>query len=201
MIAFRCLLLENLHIARILPETDLPDDNDPTMQLVTRHLLDTEDDIRSGRSLVTLGPATSFYQQLQVVLRRLGTPSSPIPIPRTRRPSSLTAVFPTIPESFPTSDSSYKLSPQSPRASIREPESSQRPRNSMDSSERSLSSTESARSGHSSSSGSSVEEDKLEALANQAVVSFLGLLCAFEQVTHPITPMRLNFRFSFANHH
>src|SRR5947207_6881852 len=38
LVAFRCLFLENLPIARILPETDLPDDNDPTMQLVTKHL-------------------------------------------------------------------------------------------------------------------------------------------------------------------
>src|SRR5436305_9700765 len=43
LVAFRCLLLENLPMARILPETDLPDDNDPTVHLVIKHLLDTEE--------------------------------------------------------------------------------------------------------------------------------------------------------------
>ena len=196
LVAFRCLLLEKLPITRILPETNLPDDDDPTMQLVIKHLLDTEDDIRSGRSLLSLGPATSFYQQLQVVLRRPATPPSPIPVPRTLRPGSSTAVFPTVPDSMTTSDSSYEPSPDSPHAPTPGPESPQRPRGSMDISERSRKSTESARSGQSSSSGASFDEDKLELVANQAVVSFLGLLCSLEQVAHPNSTKRLNFRFS-----
>jgi hypothetical protein len=209
LVAFRCLLLENLPITRILPETDLPDDNDPTMQLVTNHLLDTEEDIRLGQSLLSLGPATYFYQQLQIVLRCPATPPSPIPVPRTLRPSSLTAVFPTIPESLSTTDSSYEPSPESPHASIpgrgspQRPrssmdiaDSSQRPRSSMDISEPSHNSMESARSDQSSNSGASLDEDKLEVVANQAVVSFLGLLCSFEHVAHPNSPRRLNFRFS-----
>jgi hypothetical protein len=80
IVAFRCLFLENLPISRILPQADLPDDSDPTMKLIIQHLSDSEDEIRSGRSAISLGPATTFYIQLQVVLRsrRPGTPPSPI---------------------------------------------------------------------------------------------------------------------------
>jgi hypothetical protein len=48
----------------------------------------------------------------------------------------------------------------------------------------------------SSSSGSSIDVEKLEIVANQAVASLLGLLCTFEQVAHPNNPKRLNFRFA-----
>jgi hypothetical protein len=177
LIAFRCLLLENLHIGYILPEIDLPDDNDPIIQLVTKYLSDIEEDIRSGESLVTLGPATSFYQELQVVLKYPGNRSSPIPIPRKYRRSSLTIVLPIIPESSPISDSLYNPTPYT---TISGPDISQYPRKSMDTSERWLNNTESTKSDHSSSDDSSTEEDKLEIIANQVVVSLLGLLCIFE---------------------
>jgi hypothetical protein len=45
ILAFRCLFLNNLPISRILPQADLPDDNDPTMKLIIKHLSDSEDDI------------------------------------------------------------------------------------------------------------------------------------------------------------
>jgi hypothetical protein len=134
IVAFRCLILENLPISRILPASDLPPDDDETMKLVIKYLSDSEDDVRSGRSLASLGPATGFYQQLQVVLPRPGTPSDAMPIP-------------------------------------------------------------------SSSSGSGLDEDKLESCANQAVVSFLSLLCMFEQIAQPSSQRRLSFRLSgFSNH-
>ena len=192
LVAVRYLLLKKLPIRRILTERDLPEDDDPTMQLVIKHLLDTEEDIRSGQSLLSLGPATSFYQQLQVVLRCSATPPSPIPVPHTLQSGSSTTVFPTIPDSMTTSDSSYEPSPESPHGL----ESPQRPQGSMDISERSCKSTESARSGQSSSSGASFDKDKLELVANQAVISFLDLLCSLEQVVHPNSTKRLNFRFS-----
>lgn len=220
IVAFRCLLLENLPISRILPQADIPNDNDPTMKLVIQHLSDSEDDIRSGRSALSLGPATAFYTQLQVVLRRPGTPPSPIPIPRTIRPASLTTFFPTIPESLTSSDSSYKPSPESsqfpvppsdvpmgPRGSVEITDNPLRPRSSMDisdspqhrasidSNDRPRSSMETHRSVLSSSSGSSIDEDKLEIVANQAVASLLALLCTFEQVAHPNHAKRLSFRF------
>jgi hypothetical protein len=127
IIAFRCLILENLPISRILPHSDLPSDDDETMKLVIKHLSDSEDDVRSGRSSTSLGPATGFYQQLQVVLRHNTNTSS--------------------------------------------------------------------------SSGSGVDEDKLEIWANQAVVSFLSLLCVFEQSAQSSSQRRLSFRLSgFSNH-
>lgn len=221
ILAFRCLFLENLPISRILPQADIPDDNDPTMKLVIQHLSDSEDDIRSGRSALSLGPATSFYAQLQVVLRRPGTPPSPIPIPRTIRPASLTTSFPTIPESLSSSDSSYKPSPESsqlsvppldvpmrPRSSMEMTDNPLRPRSSMDisdspqhrasidSNDRSRSSMETNRSVLSSNSGSSIDEDKLETASYQAVASLLVLLCTFEQAAHPNQAKRLSFRFS-----
>ena len=152
------------------------------MKLVNEHLLASEADIRSGKSAESLGPATTFYQQLKVVLRRPPTPPSPIPIPRNFRPTTLNTVFPPIPESeASTSDSSYQPSPPASRHFIPSSigrgttEGVNRPRTSMDS----------IRSDDSHLSISSTEEDKLEAVANQAAVSLLGLLCTFEDVTHP----------------
>jgi hypothetical protein len=221
IVAFRCLFLENLPISRILPQADIPDDNDPTMKLIIQHLSDSEDDIRSGRSAISLGPATGFYTQLQVVLRRPGTPPSPVPIPRTIRPTSLTTVFPTIPESLTSSDSSYKPSPKLSQLAVHQPDVPMRPGSSMDitdnplrphssmdisdnsqqrasidSNDRPRISIETNRSVLSSSSGSSFDEDKLEVVANQAVASLLGLLCTFEQAAHPNNAKRLIFRFS-----
>ena len=222
IVAFRCLFLENLPISRILPQTDLPDDNDPTMKLIIQHLSDSEDDIRSGKSALSLGPAIIFYRQLQVVLRRPSSPPSPIPIPRAVCPASLTTVFPTIPETLTSSDSSYKPSPESsPLAAAPPPDVPMRSRNSIDVTDNPLrpgtgmdisdstqqrssfesndhprSSMETYRSVLSSSGGSRIDEDKIEIVANQAVASLLGLLCAFEQATHPNSAKWLNFRFS-----
>jgi hypothetical protein len=53
------------------------------MKLVIEHLSASEADIRSGKSALMFGPATTFYQQLEAVLRRPPNPPSPIPIPRT----------------------------------------------------------------------------------------------------------------------
>jgi len=39
------------------------------------------------------------------------------------------------------------------------------------------------------------EEDKPESMANQAAVSLLGLLCTFEDVTHPKKERKLVLRF------
>lgn len=142
-------------------------------------------------------------------------------IPRTIRHSSLTAVFPTIPESLTSSDSSYKPSPGSSQPVVPPPDVPMRPRSSMDitdkplrprssmdisyssqqrasidSNNRPRSSMESNRLELSNSNGSSNDLDKLEIVANQAVASLLGLLCAFEQVAHPNNLKRLNFRFA-----
>ena len=112
LIAFRCLRLEDLPVSRIVPVSEIPYDNDHRMKLVIQHLSASEDDVRSGNAELAFGPATTFYTQLQVVLRRPHTPPEPIPIPRTIRPSTLATVFPTIPESQgSTSDESYQASP------------------------------------------------------------------------------------------
>lgn len=206
IIAFRCLILEHLPISRVLPHSELPSDDDKTMKLVLQHLSASEEDIRSGRCLEGLGPATIFYQQLQVVLRRPGTPPDPIPIPRVLRESSRRAVFPSIPESDTTmsTDSSYQPSPE---VRVVPPG---RPRTSMDitgqpPSERASpdilprrASIETQRTNSSVSSGASaLDEDKLEMCANQVVVSLLGLLCTFEQISQSSTSKRLSFRLSF----
>lgn len=190
LVAFRCLLLENLHPSRIIPPKDLSDDTDPAMKMVHEYLSATETDVRSENTSVTFGPAMLFYQQLKVVLRRPPTPPSPIPIPRTVRPSTLNAVFPSIPESgSSTSDSSYQPSP--PVARNLDPtatrpgtsEGGTRPRSSMESvlSDGAM-------------SISSTEEDKLESVANQAAISLLGLLCTFEAMTHPDRQRKLFVR-------
>jgi len=174
----------------------------------------------SGRSALSLGPATAFYTQLRVVLRRSGTPPSPIPIRRTIRPASLTTVLPIIRESLTSSDSSYKPSPESSQLALPPPDAPMRPRSSMDitdnllgplssmdvsdscqhrasidSNDRPRSRMETNRSMLSSNSGSSIDEDKLDIVANQAVASFVALLCTFEQVAHPNHAKRLSFRF------
>jgi hypothetical protein len=95
LIAFRCLVLDNLPISRILPEADLPRDDDPTMQLVFKYLSDSEEDVRNGKAL-SFSPALSFYRLIQVVISRS---PDPIPIPRTLRPGTSTT-FPSIPESM-----------------------------------------------------------------------------------------------------
>ena len=48
LIAFRCLLLEQLPVSRIVPLSELVPDDDPSMNLVNEHLSATERDIRSG---------------------------------------------------------------------------------------------------------------------------------------------------------
>jgi hypothetical protein len=50
-----------LSASRILPQADLPRDDDAIMQLVFKYLSDSEEDVRSGKTLV-FGPALSFYQ-------------------------------------------------------------------------------------------------------------------------------------------
>jgi len=128
IIAFRCLILENLPISRILPPSDLPRDDDETMMLVIKYLSDSEDNVRSGSSIASLGSATVFYQQLQVVLRQSGTPPDTISIPRSLRQSSLFSVFPSVPESDTTTstDSSFEPSQE------HRPSFPDRPRSSMD---------------------------------------------------------------------
>src|SRR5438045_1962608 len=164
--AFRCLLLEDLPVLRIVPISELVSDDDPSMKLVVDHLSAAERDIRSGDAEDNFSPASLFYQQIKTVIRRPHSPPEPIPIPRTYRPSTFSTVFPPIPESHKseTSDESYQPSPP-----IRQPASPLRhggegsdthPRNSL----------ESIRSQDSSS------EDKLDELANQAVASLLALL-------------------------
>jgi hypothetical protein len=61
LIAFKSILLENLPMTRIVPAHHLPDDNDPTMLLVEKHLSDSEDDIHLGKSIELFGPATLIY--------------------------------------------------------------------------------------------------------------------------------------------
>lgn len=77
--------------------------------------------------------------------------------------------------------------PLRPRNNMNMSDSSQQ-RVSIDSNDRPRSSMETDR--------SSIDEDKLEIVANQAVASLLGLLCTFEQAAHPNSAKRLNFRFS-----
>jgi hypothetical protein len=152
--------------------------------LFDEHLNATEADIRSGRAAFKLGPATTFYAQLQVVLRRPPTPPSPIPIPRSIRPTTRTFVFPPIPESHDpsSSDSSYQPSPPMTR---NPPDTNARPRSSTDSvrSDISLSST---------------DEDKLEIVANQAAITLLGLLCTFQNMIEPNLQRRLTLRLVFS---
>jgi hypothetical protein len=185
IIAFRCLILNNLPISRVLPHSELVRDDDETMKLVFQHLSASEDDVRSRQCLESLGPATIFYQQLQVVIRRPGTPPDSIRNPRVLRESSRLVVFPAISESDTamSTDSSYQPPPEvrvtppdRPRPSmvITDQRSSSRasvdmlpPKASLDTQK-----TDSSV----SSSASALDEDKLEMCANQAVVSLLGLL-------------------------
>ena len=112
--------------SRIVPSSEIPDDNDPRMKLVIQHFLASEHDIRSGTAELTFGPATRFYTQLQVVLRRPRSPPDPVSIPRSFQPSGLSTVFPPIPESQEsTSDDSYRPSPpKQVRAPMRDMEES-----------------------------------------------------------------------------
>jgi hypothetical protein len=188
--AFRCLRLENLPVSRIVPLSEIPDDEDPRMKLVFDHLLASEDDIRSGTAELAFGPATTFYTQLQVVLRRPLSPPEPISIPRTLRPSTLTTVFPSIPESQgSSSDGSYRPSPPkhiqallpSPMRDIEESTHTTR------------GSSESQRSVESSSS---FEEDKVEDVLNEAGVAFLELLCSFHWSAFKDSQTRIRFRWA-----
>lgn len=184
LIAFRCLLLEHLPVSRIVPISELVGDDDPSMKLVDEHLLATERDVRSGDAERRLGPASSFYQQLQAVIRRPPSPPEPIAIPRVYRPTTLSTGFAAIPESHgsTTSDESYEPSPptRQPASPLRHSGegSDTRPRNSM----------ESIR------SQDSTTEDKLEELANQAAATLLGLLCTFQELGFPDDTKRLRFR-------
>jgi len=189
LVAFRCLLLENLPTSRIVSPSDLPGDEDPSMRLVQEHLMATEDEVRSGTIALKLGPATTFYRQLQVVLRRPPTPPAPIPISRSFRPSTLNTVFPPIPESqsSSTSGSSFQPSPPSTRNIV--PSTGQA---AVDTGSRSRTSMDSVQS---DMSLSSTDEDKLETVANQAAVTLLGLLCTFEETIEPDNSRRLNLRF------
>ena len=186
---FRCLQLENLPVSRIVPVSEMPDDKDPCMRLVTEHLLATEDDIHSGMAELAFGPATTFYMQLQVVLRRPQSPSEPISIPHILRPSTFTKVFPPIPESQgSTSNESYQQPPaKHARASLPSPmrdleESTHTTRSSLDS-QRSVETT------------SSFEEDKNEDALNEAGVAFLELLCSFHWSAFNDSQTRIRFRW------
>ena len=189
LVAFRCLLLDNLPASRIIPTSDLPGDEDPSMTLVQEHLMATEEEIRSGAIALKLGPATTFYRQLQVVLRRPPTPPSPIPIPRTLRATTSNTVFPAIPESQSSSTSGSSFQPSTPP--IRNIASSIG-HGAVEIAGRSRTSVDSVRS---DISFSSTDEDKLEAVANQAAVTLLGLLCTFEETIVPNSRRRLNLRF------
>lgn len=57
LVAFRCLILDNLPISRINPQQDILNDDDRTMKLVNTHLLGSEEDIRSGKAEESMGPA------------------------------------------------------------------------------------------------------------------------------------------------
>ena len=186
--AFRCLQLENLPVSRIVPLSEMPSDQDPRMKLVIEHLLASEDEIRSGTAELAFGPATTFYTQLQVVLRRPQSPPEPVSIPRAFRPSTLTTVFPPIPESKgSTSDESYQQSPpQQSRTLLPSPmqeiqESPHATRSSLES-QRSTETT------------SSLEEDKIEDVLNEAGVAFLELLCSFHWSAIKNSQTRIRFR-------
>ena len=159
------------------------------MTLVQEHLMATEEEIRSGAIALKLGPATTFYRQLQVVLRRPPTPPSPIPIPRTLRATTSNTVFPAIPESQSSSTSGSSFQPSTPP--IRNTASSIG-HGAVEIAGRSRTSMDSVRS---DISFSSTDEDKLEAVANQAAVTLLGLLCTFEETIVPNSRRRLNLRF------
>jgi hypothetical protein len=183
--AFRCLLLEDLPVSRIVPMSELVGDNNPSMKFVIEHLSASERDIRSGAAEKYFGPASIFYQQLNAVIRRPPSPPPPISIPRTHRPSTLSTVFPPIPESHEseTSDESYQPSP--PVHQIASP----RGHSAEGSDMHTRSSMESIR------SQDSTTEDKLEELANQAAASLLGLLCLFQCAAFPDDAKRLSFRY------
>jgi len=192
--AFRCLRLESLPESRIVPLSEMPDDTDPRMKLVIEHLLASEDDIRSGTAELAFGPATTFYTQLQVVLRRPQSPSEPISISRTVRPSSFAKVFPSIPESQgSSSDESYQPSPpKHVRAALPSPtrvteESLHTTRSSLDS-QRSAEST------------SSFEEDKIEDALSEAGIAFLELLCSFHWSAFKDSQTRIRFRYYLFSH-
>ena len=195
IIAFRCLILEHLPISRVLPHSELLSDDDKTMKLVLQHLSASEEDIRSGRCLECLGPATIFYQQLQVVIRRPGTPPDPIQIPRVLRESSRLAVFPSIAESDTTSPEVRVVPPGRPCTSMDITDQLPSERASVDILPQKAS-IETQRTNSSLSSGA-LDEDKLEMCANQVVVSLLGLLCTFERISQSSTSKRLSFRLSF----
>src|SRR5579871_3467062 len=50
LIAFRCLLLEDLPVSRIVPISELISDDDTRMKLVDTHLLASERDVRTGEA-------------------------------------------------------------------------------------------------------------------------------------------------------
>lgn len=186
LIAFRCLLLENLPASRIIPQSDLPGDDDPSMRLVQEYLMATEAELRSGAKTLKLSPATSFYQQLQVVLRCPPTPPSPVPIPRTFRASTLNTVFPAIPESQSSSASDSSFQPSSPSTRSLVLSTGQGVVEIGDRSQTSV---------RCDTSLLLTDEDKLATVASQAAVTLLSLLCAFEETMDANSRQRLNFRF------
>jgi hypothetical protein len=182
--AFRCLLLNDLPVSRIVPMSELVGDDDPSMKAVVEYLSASEQDIRSGAAEEQFSPASIFYQQLKAVIRRPPSPPEPIAIPRTFRPRTISGTaFPSISESHKseTSDESYQSPPVRQLASPhrRGAEGSDtHPRSSMESVH----------------SQDSTTEDKLEDLANQAAASLLGLLCMFQRSAFPDDVKRLCFR-------
>jgi hypothetical protein len=169
LIAFRCLILEDLPVSRIVPISELVDDNDPCMRLVDEHLLASEGDIRSCAAEQTLGPACIFYMQLRAVIRIF--PS------RTHLQSTLTTVIPTITESQEsTPDESYQ--PSAPVIQPRSEDSEPHLRSSM----------------QSTGSQNSINEDRLVEAANYAVIYLLGILCTFQTMVSKIDTKRLCFR-------
>ena len=189
--AFRCLQLDNLPVSRIVPSSDMPDDQDPRMKLVIEHLSASEDDIRSGTAELAFGPATTFYTQLQVVLRRPRSPPEPVSIPsRPLRPSALATVYPPIPESQGSlSDESYRPSP---------PKHGRHPSTSsmQDIQESAHATRTSSDSRRSAETMSSLEEDKIEDVSTEAGVAFLELLCTFHWSVFRHSSTRIRFRLS-----
>lgn len=220
LLAFKCLWLENLPVARVIPSSFIPADDDVTVRLVRQQLSATEDEIRSRT--MPAGMGYSFYLKLAQVLQRPSSPPPPIPIPqRSIRQSSLDSSFQISPGmSDPSTDSSYIPPPTTSRkvsilAPVSEhtvsdqpdtrtnPEQSRSipldPRRSLDSqhSHDRMSIVGSGSEWGSVKSLDSIEEDKLEIVSNQMGVTFLELLAAMEYQCHGARDRRIEFRYFF----
>jgi hypothetical protein len=167
--AFRCLLLDNLLLNRILPDSVIPDDDDQTMKLVKIHLMASEIEVHNFAVTLQEGPATLFYSALSNVLRWPPSPPSPIPIQRTLHRTSITATSAmTASQSESETDSSYRPSPPhiretSPMDVVYDQNRSQR-----------------SSLGSIASSIPSDAEDKLELVSQQTATALMTLLTIWE---------------------